>query len=232
VGEFDMIIALSGWKRSGKDTMADTLVGEYGFQRVSFADALKDSAASSYGIERNLFEGEEKDKPLKNYQLHTLDHLSGQLYDMLRGEFYEDEQDGEFYWTPRAILILEGAAKRFIDPDYWVKKALQKITHQNVVITDVRFRSEMSHLVLQSATPALSVRIERFVSSVSQTSSEIDLDGYNFDVVINNKGTLLDFKREINNFIRDLKLHDRWPNGEKQNNADTVSTKVSNFERC
>ena len=37
-----MIIGLSGYARSGKDTVAETLVNEYGFKRVAFADKIKD----------------------------------------------------------------------------------------------------------------------------------------------------------------------------------------------
>lgn len=39
-----MIIAISGKLKSGKDTIADYLVQEYGFKRIAFADKLKDIA--------------------------------------------------------------------------------------------------------------------------------------------------------------------------------------------
>lgn len=39
-----MIIALSGYAQSGKDTTADILVREFGFTRIAFADKLKEVA--------------------------------------------------------------------------------------------------------------------------------------------------------------------------------------------
>lgn len=37
-----MIIGLSGYARSGKDTVASFLVSEYAFERISFADPIRD----------------------------------------------------------------------------------------------------------------------------------------------------------------------------------------------
>jgi cytidylate kinase len=48
-----MIVAVSGWKGSGKDTAAKILVEKYGFRRVAFADVLKDMVADQYGIVRS-----------------------------------------------------------------------------------------------------------------------------------------------------------------------------------
>ena len=44
-----MIIGLTGYKGSGKDTAASHLVEKYGFTRVAFADKLKKSAAACFG---------------------------------------------------------------------------------------------------------------------------------------------------------------------------------------
>ncbi len=38
-----MIIGLSGYARSGKDTVAELLVLNYGFKRVAFADGIRDA---------------------------------------------------------------------------------------------------------------------------------------------------------------------------------------------
>ena len=37
-----MIIGLTGYARSGKDTVASILVEDYGFTRVAFADPIRD----------------------------------------------------------------------------------------------------------------------------------------------------------------------------------------------
>ena len=44
-----MIIGVTGFIGSGKDTIADLLVTNHKFKRVSFASSLKDAAANVFG---------------------------------------------------------------------------------------------------------------------------------------------------------------------------------------
>lgn len=52
-----MILAICGFIGSGKDTVADYLVEQHGFQQVSFAQSLKDSVSAVFGWNRDLLEG-------------------------------------------------------------------------------------------------------------------------------------------------------------------------------
>ena len=52
-----MIISVTGFIGSGKDTIADYLVAEHVFKRESFAVTLKDSVATVFGWDRELLEG-------------------------------------------------------------------------------------------------------------------------------------------------------------------------------
>lgn len=64
-----MIIGITGKKRSGKDTIGEYLVQEYGFERRSFADLLKSFVNIAYGITPNLnkeFVIEEYGKSVRN----------------------------------------------------------------------------------------------------------------------------------------------------------------------
>jgi hypothetical protein len=51
------IIAICGFQGAGKDTLADILVNNYGFIRVSFAGAVKDVASAIFGWDREMLEG-------------------------------------------------------------------------------------------------------------------------------------------------------------------------------
>lgn len=51
------IIGLSGFAGSGKSTVAEYLVRQHGFTRLSFAKALKDVTAATFGWERTRLEG-------------------------------------------------------------------------------------------------------------------------------------------------------------------------------
>lgn len=53
-----MLIGVVGFAGSGKGTVADILVRDHGFKKLSFADALKDAVATIFGWERHLLEGD------------------------------------------------------------------------------------------------------------------------------------------------------------------------------
>jgi hypothetical protein len=57
-----VIVALCGYKHSGKDTAADVLVEEYGFQKLAFADPLRESAAAMFGVKLPVHP-DDKEKP-------------------------------------------------------------------------------------------------------------------------------------------------------------------------
>ena len=59
-GAFFMIIGITGFIGSGKDTAANYLVAQHGFRRDSFAGALKDAVAQIFGWDRELLEGTTK----------------------------------------------------------------------------------------------------------------------------------------------------------------------------
>jgi len=47
----NMLIAISGKQRAGKDTVANYLVDNYGFRRISFAQPIKTLAVSYFGLD-------------------------------------------------------------------------------------------------------------------------------------------------------------------------------------
>ena len=52
-----MIISLSGFIGSGKNTCANYLISKYNYTQLSFASSLKDAVASVFGWDRQLLEG-------------------------------------------------------------------------------------------------------------------------------------------------------------------------------
>ena len=53
-----MIVGVCGLIGSGKGTVADILVEEYDFKKISFADSLKDAVAVLFKWPRHLLEGD------------------------------------------------------------------------------------------------------------------------------------------------------------------------------
>ena len=207
------VIALSGWKGSGKDALAEYLVKEHGYIRVAFADALKRQVAVDHKLPIDFFHNPKlKESPLLDYPVQpydTLGHMIAKIhYREFRTkdghppmDFYEDPS-GAFlgvmgrhceplYWTPRAMLIVEGNTKRAINKDYWIQKTIDKMFGETkIVISDVRFQEEAAALTQSCGKYLQLVRINRDEVSESQDISENDLNNYKFHVIIENKGTL------------------------------------------
>lgn len=193
------IIAISGWKRSGKDTSAEYLITNYGYVRFGFADSLKDLVAEQYQIVRSHCDDPEfKEKPLLSYPVNTTDAFAEVIHKVLIKEFKEVE--GKLYWTPRALCILEGSVKRSVDNGYWVEKVIRDIKESGInkaVISDLRYRSEVAQLREAFGTDLVTIRVNRFETSPSNDASERDLDDQKFDYVISNTGSIEDLKTEL-----------------------------------
>jgi len=214
-----MILALSAFKGSGKDLAADYLVKNHDFVRVAFADPLKDIAAEMFGIPRDSLDDPNfKEAPLLNYPVKPQDAYSKMIANFLVKEFRTKEgktsqvffttvnqglvQDAngkpiyeDLFWTPRALAILHGSTMRSVDSAHWVKQALVKagLQTKNVVITDMRYKSEVNQLREAFGSKLTTARINRFDSSPSSDPSELDLVDFPHDLSIPNKGTIEDF---------------------------------------
>lgn len=214
------VIAISGWKRSGKDTAAAYLINK-GYTRAAFADVLKDMVANEYDIPRNHCDDPEfKEAPILTMPVIPKDDFTLMISRMMFREFrtegghvpldYHVDPSGAFlgvlgrearqlYWTPRALCILKGSVNRAIDSSYWVGRTIDDIKSKRAndftgnskfVISDLRYRSEVEQLRQAFGKDLVIVRVNRFDECQSTDPSERDLDNYMFDVVIENKGSL------------------------------------------
>ena len=52
-----MLIGICGLIGSGKDTVAQNLIDNHNFVKISFADKLKDAVASMFSWDRELLDG-------------------------------------------------------------------------------------------------------------------------------------------------------------------------------
>jgi hypothetical protein len=149
------VIAVSGWKGSGKDTLAAHLIDKFGAVRTSFADPLKDMVAEEYGIDRtSLDDPGRKERALLHLPVNPQDPYSRMIAEFLIKEFRTTQgiqptdftyQNGDFYgvigdistgqtvrvyWTPRALAILKGSTNRSVRSNYWVKRAVEEVARK------------------------------------------------------------------------------------------------------
>jgi hypothetical protein len=171
-----MIIGLSGYAQSGKNTVADILVDHHGFIQLAFADAIREFV----------------------YQINPMVACSptGYLQDLVNFKGWDEAKQEP---QVRRLLQDTGAAGRnMIDEYLWVALTLSQIKDPQdgrYVITDVRFPNEASAISSQGGQLW---RIERpGVDAVNDHISETALDAWIFDETIVNDGSIEDLKKKI-----------------------------------
>jgi hypothetical protein len=165
-----MIIGLSGYAQSGKDTVAKYLVENHNFERVAFADPI-----------RNLLW---EMNPLLSDGFNLQGVVNAYGWDAAKTRFPE---------VRRLLQELGVGARRVIDDEIWVVKALRTMSGEgNYVITDVRFQNEASQVKLGGGQLW---RVERTgVEAVNSHISEHDLDAWEFDAYVHNNSTIEDLE--------------------------------------
>jgi hypothetical protein len=159
-----MIIGVSGFARSGKDTVATTLVNECGYERVAFADAIRDIL----------------------YAMNP--RVGGDRLVSMVDEYGWDVAKAKE--EVRELLQSLGyAARQKIGEGVWIEAALRNLSpDKNYVIADVRFQNEAETIRMLGGEIW---RVERpDVTAVNPHISEVDMSGYTFDEVLENDGTL------------------------------------------
>ena len=166
-----MIIGLSGYARSGKNTVADMLGEQY--RQVSFAEPMREAML----------------------KLNPLIVGDSRLSDIVDEEGWHGAKT---YGEVRRLLQVFGTevGREMFGPMFWVNIAMTGVeSGDNVVFTDVRFRNEAESIKLSGGEIW---RVNREgVEAVNAHVSEHSLDNWRFDRVINNNGTLNDLRVQI-----------------------------------
>ena len=126
-----MIVGITGFIGSGKDTVADYLVNFHEFRRESFAATLKDAISSVFGWDRTLLEGRTKEAREWREQVDP----------------WWAERLAMPTLTPRWILQYWGTevCRKSFHDDIWIASLENKLRYSrdNVVISDCRFPNEI-----------------------------------------------------------------------------------------
>lgn len=187
-----MIIGLSGYARSGKDTVADYLVDNYGFKRVAFADEIRKALLAINPFVPNAYflkdvvehEGWEVAK--------TIPHVRVMMQNF--GVFVRDEWGAQF-WINQAF--------RHMDKN--CRDEQGELHH--VVITDVRFKNEADSITGWTAKNGTVVRVNRpSVQAINNHISETELDDYAFKHILNNDSDLYDLHLQVEELMREFNI--------------------------
>jgi hypothetical protein len=173
-----MIIGLTGYARSGKDSIAEVLVNNFGFTRVAFADPIKNLL-----YEINPIVGAVANEP--RY-----------LRDTVKSEGWEKAKANPE--IRRLLQMLGVGARTTFYKDFWVDMALTDVNNYKTskfVITDVRFENEAEAIKRMGGGIW---RVERpGVLPVNSHVSELEMADYPVDVVFQNNSTLEDLTASV-----------------------------------
>jgi hypothetical protein len=170
------MIALTGASGSGKDTVAEHLVG-HGYERVAVGDRLKQAVELVFGLSKQQLWGDGRDE--------VVEHLG---------------------LTPRQLYQRFSDACRILDDEVWTRpfeaelearRAQGKLT----VWTDVRTEAE---LALARRVGATVIRVARLGAAAKGEASAhhtetamAALPNDAFDLVIHNDGSLVDLNQAV-----------------------------------
>lgn len=167
------IILVNGLPRAGKDTLADYLVQNYGYVKISFADELKDIICRTFNLNRE-----------------DLDHYKNNEINLCIDNGGRFEEIINFRDLLRRFGT-EGMKPAFGD-NIWADLLYNKIKnseHTNIVVPDFRFLCEyqLKHQELNLKT--ILVKDDRELPLIGHASDvELYKNNFKFDTtIINNK---------------------------------------------
>lgn len=162
-------IGLIGKKKSGKNSVANVLVRDYGYQELAFADPLRE---------------------LTEYINPIVGELLGSRYnDALKTIGYDAAKE-QFPEVRRFLQELGVGVRNILGEDTWTNALKNRIWQYGgpLVVTDVRFPNEAS-LLLRRGFKIVNVHRPGLESTDSHVS-ETALDDYAADYYIKNSGSL------------------------------------------
>jgi len=209
-----MIIGVTGFIGSGKDTVANYLTTFHGYKRISFAGTLKDACAAVFGWDREMLEGTTTSSREWREQVDP----------------WWSERLNIPELTPRWVLQQWGTevCRNGFHNDIWVASVENQLrkTKDNIVITDCRFANEVNAIKNAGGT---SIRVERgekpkwydaaiaynrgpngnSLWSLSKTkldkqkvhASEYSSVGLKYDYYLNNDGSIDDLHTQVESII-------------------------------
>ncbi len=189
------ILGIAGKLRSGKDTVADMLIADYGFKKLKFAE--------------KVYEGLWEINPIIDFEriddkYGFISFIEVRLQEVVNTFGWENCKDK--YPEVRRLLQAYGTegGREIHGENCWVdilKRQIEAEPNQNFVISDMRFKSELD---MVHSIGGETLRVVR-PSQASQTSTHIS-EAYLEDVQheIINDGTLVDLENKVKDFMVEL----------------------------
>ena len=191
-----VIIALCGYKSSGKDYFADHLEKEYNYEHVKVSNKLKSALKILFDFEDEQIDGSKKENIDSRWNItprQTMQFLGTEVFQ------YKIQE------------LLPGC-----DRNFWIKSLVDNVNAKNaknanestrIVISDIRFEHEYDYLVKYLKNyKVIMVRIENdSLYKCDEHCSETEFMNISADFVIHNKLTK-EFIININEIMKSLHI--------------------------
>lgn len=177
------IIGVTGYARSGKDSIGRILVEKHGYERYALANEVKTVAVNMFGWSADMVNGVDYDREIPAPRMGS------------------PRIDRWPFSVRRALQVIGTELGRNLDPDLWIDLMFDAIYldglgregDQRIVVTDVRFLNEAAAVHDRGGQVWRVVRPG--VSAQSSHASEVEMNEIVPDHTILNDGTLEDLER-------------------------------------
>jgi hypothetical protein len=181
------LIGLSGYARSGKDTVAGILGEYYGYTRVSFADQLRAFLYDHNNIILNYGTG---GFPVRLRD--EVDRIGWDRAKVLYPEVRKVQQD------------VGNGAREFFGEDVWVNRVFGNLPDGRVAVSDVRYPNEAQAI---KDIGGIVLRVERpGIEPANNHISDTALNDWAFDGRIANDGSVEDLPGTVLLAVEELSL--------------------------
>jgi hypothetical protein len=179
-----MIIGLSGYAQSGKDTVASILVEKYGYTRIAFADPIRELL---YEMDPPVPVGSGNEKHTVGLQNYI--------------DIYGWDEAKQHPIVRSMLQNLGGGARKVFGDSFWIYQALSDVAPQDkVVVSDVRFVNEADWI---KDFKGQIWRVKRLgTNAVNEHVSESEMDGYPVNQIFVNNGAIEDLEMLIGTRMR------------------------------
>tara|TARA_B100001057_G_C22815400_1_gene937179 strand:- start:171 stop:806 length:636 start_codon:yes stop_codon:yes gene_type:complete len=190
-----MLIGIVGLIGSGKGTVSDRLVEQHGYIKDSFAKSLKDAVAAMFNWDRAMLEG---------------DTTSSRYWREQPDPFWSEKLGKPV--TPRWVLQHFGTEvmRGQMYDGIWLDSCMGRYKGQNTVIADTRFINEIKTIKAHGGIIVCVKRGELPTKKEMQEKgihqSEWDWLEYDYDIVLENSGTIEDLHSKVDDLIVSNKI--------------------------
>lgn len=185
---FPRIIAICGSKRSGKDTVADILVRDYGYKKIKIAEHLKSMLQLVFGFDAEQLETNKKDEIDPKWGVsprHLMQYIGTEImqYDIQK--------------------IVPGIGRNI-----WIKRLIDTHIDENpkirYVISDLRFIHEYQKLKVYD-TKFIQIHRHDITTDTTDThSSENEYKSIPCHIILDNDSTILCLKQKIDTYMNEI----------------------------